>query len=173
MPTIALVEEDPKALDDMSSRLEAEGYRIQAYQDAASALDGLETDSPDLLILDVSFADLDGQELVRQLREKLNIPLIIMTARAVAPDEFANMQMPADELIRKPFSERVLVNRVRTLLRRQGFAEDAGNKTVSTEAGEREPAAASATRHLTPSEQRVFSAALRRSVKVISSGASR
>ena len=175
MPTITLVDEDRKTLDDMSSGLEAEGYRIRAYQDSASALDGLETDSPDLLICDVSLPDLHGEELVRRLREKSNIPVIIVTARAAAPDQLSKVKIPAGELIRKPISHRVLVERVRALLRRYRSAEHAAGKTVSTEDKERARAAAvpPVTRYLNPLEQRAFSGALRRSVRVISGGTAR
>jgi DNA-binding response OmpR family regulator len=170
MPTIALLGEDRKALDDMSSSLEAEGHRIRAHQDAASALDRLEIDSFDLLIIDISPPDLDGEELIRRVREKSHIPVIILTAER---DTLPSLEAPADDLIPKPFSQRVLVERVRLLLRRQGFAEDAASETISAEGKEREVPNSSATRYLTPLEQRVFSAALRRSVEVISSGTSR
>ena len=173
MPTIALVDENPQALGEMSRTLEAEGFHIRPHQDTASALANLETDSPDLLILDISLPDLDGEELVRRLRQKSDIPVIVMTARATSLDKATNMEIPAADFIRKPFSHAVLVDRVRTLLRRQGFAEDAVDKYVVAKTDNNEASAPPATRYLNSSEQRAFGAALRRSVEVISGGTSR
>ena len=128
MPTIALVDDDRNILTSVSIALEAEGYRIMTYTDGASALDGLKQNPPDLAIFDIKMPRMDGMELLRRLRQKSDLPVIFLTSKDEEIDELFGLKMGADDFIRKPFSQRLLVERVKAILRRVG-AKDA---TVAT-----------------------------------------
>ena len=125
MPTIALVDDDRNILTSVSIALEAEGYRIMTYTDGASALDGLKQNPPDLAIFDIKMPRMDGMELLRRLRQKSDLPVIFLTSKDEEIDELFGLKMGADDFIRKPFSQRLLVERVKAILRRAG-AKDAG-----------------------------------------------
>ena len=118
MPTIALVDDDRNILTSVSIALEAEGYRIMTYTDGASALDGFKTSPPDLAILDIKMPRMDGMETLRRLRQKTDIPVIFLTSKDEEIDELFGLKMGADDFIRKPFSQRLLVERVKAVLRR-------------------------------------------------------
>ena len=118
MPTIALVDDDRNILTSVSIALEAEGYRIMTYTDGASALDGFRTTPPDLAILDIKMPRMDGMEMLRRLRQKSDLPVIFLTSKDEEIDELFGLKMGADDFIRKPFSQRLLVERVKAVLRR-------------------------------------------------------
>ncbi len=124
MPTIALVDDDRNILASVSIALEAEGYRIQTYTDGASAFDGLRQSPADLAILDIKMPRMDGMELLRRLRQKSDMPVIFLTSKDEEIDELFGLKMGADDFIRKPFSQRLLVERVKAVLRR-GAPKDA------------------------------------------------
>src|SRR3954466_6747137 len=123
MPTIALVDDDRNILTSVSIALESEGYRIQTYTDGASALDGLRQSPPDLAIFDIKMPRMDGMELLRRLRQKSDLPVIFLTSKDDEIDELFGLKMGADDFIRKPFSQRLLVERVKAVLRRGGAPE--------------------------------------------------
>ncbi len=123
MPTIALVDDDRNILTSVSIALEAEGYRIMTYTDGASALDGFKSSPPDLAILDIKMPRMDGMELLRRVRQKTDMPVIFLTSKDEEIDELFGLKMGADDFIRKPFSQRLLVERVKAVLRR-GIPKD-------------------------------------------------
>jgi two-component system, OmpR family, response regulator ChvI len=137
VPTIALVDDDRNILTSVSIALETEGYRIMTYTDGASALDGFKTNPPDLAILDVKMPRMDGMETLRRLRQKSDMPVIFLTSKDEEIDELFGLKMGADDFIRKPFSQRLLVERVRALLRRRPPKEGAATKEGDTKAIER------------------------------------
>ena len=118
MPTIALVDDDRNILASVSIALESEGYRVQTYTDGASALDGFQATLPDLAILDIKMPRMDGMELLRRLRQKTDLPVIFLTSKDDEIDELFGLKMGADDFIKKPFSQRLLVERVKAVLRR-------------------------------------------------------
>lgn len=118
MPTIALVDDDRNILTSVSLVLEAEGYRVTTYNDGAAALDGLKQSPPDLAIFDIKMPRMDGMELLRRLRQKSDLPVIFLTSKDEEIDELFGLKMGADDFIRKPFSQRLLVERVKAILRR-------------------------------------------------------
>src|ERR1700730_1956445 len=120
MPTIALVDDDRNILTSLRMLLEAEGYKIVAYTDGVSAFDGIAGDPPDLAILDIKMPRMDGMELLRRLRQKREMPVIFLTSKDEEIDELFGLKMGADDFIRKPFSQRLVVERVRAILRRSG-----------------------------------------------------
>ena len=128
MPTIALVDDDRNILTSVSLSLEAEGYRVQSYTDGASALEGLKTSPPDLAIFDIKMPRMDGMELLRRLRQKSDLPVIFLTSKDEEIDELFGLKMGADDFIRKPFSQRLLVERVKAILRRSNPKEAAAQK---------------------------------------------
>src|SRR5438067_3509811 len=118
MPTIALVDDDRNILTSVSMALESEGYRVQTYTDGASALDGFQTGLPDLAILDIKMPRMDGMEMLRRLRQRTDLPVIFLTSKDDEIDELFGLKMGADDFIKKPFSQRLLVERVKAVLRR-------------------------------------------------------
>ncbi len=98
--------------------LEAEGYKIQAYNDGASAYDGISADPVDMGIFDIKMPRMDGMELLRRLRQRSEMPVIFLTSKDEEIDELFGLKMGADDYIRKPFSQRLVVERVRAILRR-------------------------------------------------------
>ena len=118
MPNIALVDDDRNILTSVSIALEGEGYRVQTYTDGSMALDGLKTNPPDLAIFDIKMPRMDGMELLRRLRQKSDLPVIFLTSKDEEIDELFGLKMGADDFIRKPFSQRLLVERVKAILRR-------------------------------------------------------
>lgn len=118
MPTIALVDDDRNILTSVAIALEAEGYRVETYTDGASALDGMQMAPPDLGIFDIKMPRMDGMELLRRFRQSSDLPVIFLTSKDDEIDELFGLKMGADDFIKKPFSQRVLVERVRALLRR-------------------------------------------------------
>jgi len=137
MPTIALVDDDRNILTSVSIALEAEGYRTMTYSDGASALDGFKTSPPDLAILDIKMPRMDGMELLRRLRQKSDVPVIFLTSKDEEIDELFGLKMGADDFIRKPFSQRLLVERVKTLLRRSISKDGANPKEAGAKVLER------------------------------------
>jgi two-component system response regulator ChvI len=128
MPTIALVDDDSNILTSVSIALESEGYRIMTYSDGASALDGFKTSPPDLAILDIKMPRMDGMETLRRRRQKSDVPVIFITSKEEEIDELFGLKMGADDFIRKPFSQRLLVERVKAVLRRRTPKDDAAPK---------------------------------------------
>lgn len=118
MPTIALVDDDRNILTSLRMVLEAEGYKIQTYNDGVSALEGLSIDPPDMAIFDIKMPRMDGMELLRKVRQKSELPVIFLTSKDEEIDELFGLKMGADDFISKPFSQRLLVERVKAVLRR-------------------------------------------------------
>jgi len=129
--TIALVDDERNILQSLSMALEAEGYRVRTYSDGASALEGLTDQPADLAILDIKMPRMDGMELLRRLRQQMDMPVIFLTSKDEEIDELFGLKMGADDYIAKPFSLRLVVERVKAVLRR-GQAKD--GTAVATEA---------------------------------------
>jgi two-component system response regulator ChvI len=137
MQTIALVDDDRNILTSISIAFEAEGYCITTYTDGASALEGFKTSPPDLAILDIKMPRMDGMETLRRLREKSDLPVIFLTSKADEIDEVFGFKMGVEDFVRKPFSQRVLLERVKAVLRRGTPKDAAAPKEVKAEAIER------------------------------------
>ena len=124
--TIALVDDDRNILTSVTMALEAEGFSVRAYRDGAQALDGMTARPPDLAILDIKMPRMDGMELLNRLRRKTNLPVIFLTSKDEEVDEVLGLRMGADDYIRTPFSQRLLIERIRALLRRADGAGEGG-----------------------------------------------
>ncbi len=123
MPLIALVDDDRNILTSVSIALEAEGHRIMTYSDGVSALGGFKTSPPDLAILDIKMPRMDGMELLRRLRQTSDVPVILLTSKEEEIDELVALKIGADDFIRKPFSQRILLERVKMILRRTSLKD--------------------------------------------------
>jgi two-component system, OmpR family, response regulator ChvI len=137
MPTIALVDDDRNILASVSIALEGEGYRVQTYNDGLAALEGLKNNPPDMAIFDIKMPRMDGMELLRRLRQKSDLPVIFLTSKDEEIDELFGLKMGADDFIRKPFSQRLLVERVKAILRRASPKEAAAQKETEAKILER------------------------------------
>ena len=126
MSTIALVDDDRNILTSVSMTLEAEGYNVVTYNDGQSALDGFGQKFPDIAVLDIKMPRMDGMDLLHRIRQKSDMPVIFLTSKDDEIDEVLGLRMGADDYVRKPFSQRLLVERIRAILRRQeAIASDA------------------------------------------------
>jgi two-component system, OmpR family, response regulator ChvI len=117
-PTIALVDDDRNILTSVSIALQSEGFAVRVYSDGETALKALLDNPPDLAVLDIKMPRMDGMELLRRLREKSSIPTIFLTSKDDELDEALGLAMGADDYITKPFSQRLLIARIRAILRR-------------------------------------------------------
>jgi two-component system response regulator ChvI len=118
MATVALVDDDRNILTSVGMLLEQEGYHVRTYADGASALTALQATPPDLAILDIKMPRMDGLELLRRLRQNGDLPVIFLTSKDEEIDELMGLNAGADDYIRKPFSQRLLLERVKAVLRR-------------------------------------------------------
>ncbi len=116
--TIALVDDDRNILTSVSIALQAEGFVTRVYSDGETALKALIDNPPDLAIFDIKMPRMDGLELLRRLREKSAMPVIFLTSKDDELDEALGLAMGADDYIAKPFSQRLLIARIRAILRR-------------------------------------------------------
>lgn len=128
--TIALVDDDRNILTTLSIALQAEGFATRLYTDGEAALAALTANPPDLAVFDIKMPRMDGMELLQRLRESSDIPVIFLTSKDEEEDEEAGLAMGADDYIAKPFSQRLLLARIRAILRRAGpvgeGSDDAG-----------------------------------------------
>jgi len=122
---VALVDDDQNILTTVSILLESEGFTVDKYSDGEAALQGLADSPPDLAVLDIKMPRMDGMELLNRLRRGSNLPVIFLTSKDDEIDEFLGLKMGADDYIRKPFSQRLLVERIRTVLRRHNTNQGA------------------------------------------------
>ena len=127
--TIALVDDDRNILTSVSIGLQAEGFVTRVYSDGATALKALLENPPDLAVCDIKMPRMDGFELLQKLREKSALPVIFLTSKDDEPDEALGLALGADDYITKPFSQRLLVARIRAILRRSELARDESDET--------------------------------------------
>ncbi len=120
--TIALVDDDRNILTSVSMALEAEGYAVQTFTDGDAALRGLSARPADLAILDIKMPRMDGMELLAALRRNGDIPIIFLTSKDEEVDEILGLRLGADDYVKKPFSQRLLLERIRAVLRRRDLA---------------------------------------------------
>ncbi|MBO6782831.1 MAG: response regulator transcription factor [Alphaproteobacteria bacterium] len=116
--TIALVDDDRNILTSVTMALEAEGYQVSTYADGDEALTGLSESPVDLAVLDIKMPRMDGMELLGKLRKRSRMPVIFLTSKDDEIDEVLGLRMGADDYITKPFSQRLLIERIRAILRR-------------------------------------------------------
>jgi len=119
--TIALVDDDRNILTSISMALENEGFKVQTYIDAESALVGIRRNPPDLAVIDIKMPRMDGEELLRRLRKTTTIPILFLTSKDEEVDELLGLKLGADDFIKKSggFSIKILIERIRVQLRKK------------------------------------------------------
>ena len=133
---LALVDDDQNILASVSLALEAEGYEVDTYFDSEQALIGLIQRPPALAILDIKMPRMDGTELLSKLRQKSSLPVIFLTSKDDELDEALGLGMGADDYITKPFSQRLLLARIKAVLRRIGHETSSGPKADTISHGD-------------------------------------
>jgi two-component system, OmpR family, response regulator ChvI len=128
--TIALVDDDRNILTSVSMALEAEGFEVRTYADGETALTGLQAKPVDVAVLDIKMPRLDGMELLSRLRRTTQMPVIFLTSKDEESDELQGLDLGADDYIRKPFSQQLLIARIRALLRRREAATAVGDTNL-------------------------------------------
>ncbi|OUS04406.1 DNA-binding response regulator [Rhodobacterales bacterium 52_120_T64] len=126
MARIVLVDDDRNILTSVSIALESEGYEVITFTDGVAALSSLLNDEPDLGVFDIKMPRMDGMELLRRLRKTSEMPVIFLTSKDDEIDEVLGLRMGADDYMRKPFSQRLLIERIKAILRRKEASEDNG-----------------------------------------------
>ena len=121
---IALVDDDRNILTSVKMTLEGEGFEIDTYSDGQSALEAFYRKQPDIVVLDIKMPRMDGMDLLQKMRPKISSPVIFLTSKDDEIDEVLGLRMGADDYIKKPFSQLLLVARIRALLRRQAQFSD-------------------------------------------------
>ncbi len=148
MSKIALVDDDRNILTSVSMMLEAEGFEVETYNDGQAALEAFGRRLPDLAVLDLKMPRLDGMDLLHRLRMKTMMPVIFLTSKDDEIDEIMGLRMGADDYIKKPFSQRLLVERIRAVLRRQEAVTDDQTEEATAQLIERGPLQMDPMRHL-------------------------
>jgi two-component system response regulator ChvI len=131
---IALVDDDRNILTSVSIALQQEGFVTRVYSDPQAALKAIGDNPPDLGVFDIKMPNLDGMELLRRVREFTSMPVIFLTSKDDELDEALGLAMGADDYISKPFSQRLLIARIRAILRRQEL--ERGEATTTSDEGE-------------------------------------
>ena len=126
MSRIALVDDDRNILTSVAMSREAEGVEVETYHDGQAARDAFNRNLPDMAVRDIKMPRMDGMDLLQRLRQKTRMPVIFLTSKDDEIDEVLGLRMGADDYVKKPFSQRLLVERIRALLRRQDSAADDG-----------------------------------------------
>lgn len=123
--TIVLVDDDRNILTSVSMALEAEGFKVKTFNDGEAGLKGIEDERPDLAVLDIKMPRMTGMEVLHRLRQNSTaLPVIFLTSKDDEMDEVMGLRMGADDYITKPFSQRLLIERIRSLLRRKAFEQE-------------------------------------------------
>ena len=123
MAVITLVDDDENIVESVKLALESHGHTVRAYHDGAAGLEGLETEPPDMAILDVKMPRMDGMEVLRRIRQTSNMPIIMLTSKDEEIDEILGFNLGADDYMTKPFSQRLLLERIKAVLRRAGIEQ--------------------------------------------------
>ena len=126
---ITLVDDDKNITTSVAMALEAEGFNVSIYHDGEAGYQGISNDNPDIAVLDIKMPRMDGIELIQKLRgNNLTLPIIFLTSKDDEIDEVIGLRMGADDYIKKPFSQRLLIARIKALLRRKSFEQDANSQ---------------------------------------------
>ena len=131
--TIALVDDDRNILTSVSMALEREGFKVQTYIDADTALVGISRSAPDLAVIDIKMPRMDGEELLKRLRKKTSIPIIFLTSKDEEIDELLGLKLGADDFIKKSggFSIKILIERIRVQLRKKNTDLEENKNLIS------------------------------------------
>lgn len=136
MTKIALVDDDRNIRTSVSMALESEGYEVAQYSDGLEAWTGFQAELPNLAVLDIKMPRMDGMDLLEKIRSVSTLPVIFLTSKDDELDEVLGLRMGADDYVTKPFSQRLLTERIKALLRRQdALTKDAAGEPTLEEEG--------------------------------------
>ena len=139
MPRIALVDDDQNISASVSMMLEVEGFEVEIYCDGQTAWEAFKKNMPNIAVLEIKIPSLDGMDLLQRIRQKSTIPIIFLTSKDDEIDEILGLRLGADDYVKKPFSQRILLERIRALLRREkaiaGIIPDEFTETKVMERG--------------------------------------
>jgi two-component system response regulator ChvI len=128
---IILIDDDNNILTSVSVALKSEGWLVETYSDSEQGLIALQRNTPDIAILDIKMPKLDGMEVLKKLRESNDVPVIFLTSKDDEIDEAIGLRMGADDYITKPFSQKLLIERIRAVLRRSSYKHnDVSDKLI-------------------------------------------
>ena len=127
---IALVDDDKNILTSVTMALEAAGFAVSAYSDGETALKGLLSTPADLAVLDVKMPRMNGIEVLKKIRERSAMPVIFLTSKGDEADQLIGLRLGADDYITKPFSQRLLLERIRAILRRKELLQQPAEKSA-------------------------------------------
>jgi two-component system response regulator ChvI len=116
---VTLIDDDLNITASVAMVLESEGFNVESYSDGESGLDAVTRKGTDLVVLDIKMPRMDGMEVLKKIREFSEVPVIFLTSKDDEIDQLLGLRMGADDYITKPFSQRLLIERIRVLLRRQ------------------------------------------------------
>ncbi|NCT40111.1 MAG: response regulator transcription factor [Alphaproteobacteria bacterium] len=134
---IVLVDDDRNITTSVSMALESEGFIVKTFNDGEAGLQGIQEEKPNLAVLDVKMPRMDGLELLENIRKtNQTLPIIFLTSKDDEVDQVLGLRMGADDYITKPFSQRLLIERIRTLLRRQKLQNEAQNEEKTIRLGD-------------------------------------
>ena len=148
MQRITLVDDDENILTSVSMALEAEDFAVKTFSDSEKGLDDVLGDRPDLVVLDVKMPRLDGFEVLERLRKKSDVPVIFLTSKDDEVDEVLGLRLGADDYITKPFSQRLLIERIRSILRREAARAVPREQGTAPDDSQNEPLLMDKARHL-------------------------
>ena len=121
---VVLIDDDNHILTSVSVSLRSEGWDVETYPDGEKGLIALQRNPPDIAILDIKMPRLDGLEVLQKLRNSSDIPVIFLTSKDDEIDQLLGLKMGADDYITKPFSQKLLIERVKVILKRTSFTEN-------------------------------------------------
>ncbi len=131
---IILIDDDSNILSSVSVSLKAEGWEVETFTDSEKGLIALQRNKPDIAILDIKMPRLDGMQVLQQLRNFSDLPVIFLTSKDDELDEAIGLRMGADDYITKPFSQKLLIERIRAVLRR-GSLKDSNETSMLIQRG--------------------------------------
>lgn len=131
MKKIALIDDNKNILTSVAIALENAHFEVSKFTDGVKALEEFANSIPDLVVLDIKMPIMDGIEVLHNLRKFSNVPVIFLTSKDEEIDELLALKMGADDFIRKPFSQNLLIERIRTILRRSQQDNEAPETLIS------------------------------------------
>ncbi|MBH71274.1 MAG: Transcriptional regulatory protein BaeR [Alphaproteobacteria bacterium MarineAlpha6_Bin6] len=127
---VFLIDDDKNILASVSILLETEGYKVSTFSDGESGLKAILESSPDIAVVDIKMPRLDGIELLKKLRKTSDMPVIFLTSKDTEIDELLGLKVGADDYITKPFSQKILIERIRILIKRYELKNSKKNEEV-------------------------------------------
>ena len=124
MVKICLIDDDQNILASLSLALKSEKFEVETYSDGIAGLEALKDNNFDIAILDIKMPRLDGLEVLQKLRNSSDIPVIFLTSKDDEIDQLLGLKMGADDYITKPFSQKLLIERVKVILKRTAFSSE-------------------------------------------------